>query len=72
MTVPNPEVDVDPDGEISLTWQKSPRRVFSISISGDGVLHYAGLYGYNKSHGSEYFADVIPGEIIRLIQRVYI
>ena len=65
--VPNPAVDVDTDGEVSLEWHEAPRKTFSVSISKDGEMHYAGLFGYNKVYGTEYFADVIPKPILDVI-----
>jgi len=70
-TVPLPEISVDPDGEISLTWQREPRLVFSVSISKDGVLSYAGLFGRSKTHGVEDFIQTIPKTITDNLQRLY-
>ena len=66
----NPDVDVDPEGEIMLEWSGGPRRVFTIAISPDGELHYAGLFGRNKVYGTEYFADLIPVPILEGLHRV--
>lgn len=66
-----PEVSVDPDGEISFTWQRSPRLVFSISVSKDGVLNYAGLFGRNKTHGTEDFIQTLPKTITDNLERLY-
>ena len=70
-SVPNPNVDIDPDGEVTLEWWEGPRRVFSVAISSEGEMHYAGLFGYRKVHGTEYFADVIPKPILDGILRTY-
>ena len=66
----NPDIDVDPEGEIMLEWSGGPRRVFTIAISPDGELHYAGLFGRNKVYGTEYFADLIPIPILEGLHRV--
>ena len=66
----NPDIDVDPEGEIMLEWVGGPRRVFTIAISPDGELHYAGLFGRNKVYGTEYFADLIPVPILEGLHRV--
>ena len=72
VTIPAPEASVDPDGEISLTWQRAPRLVFSVSISKDGVLSYAGLFGRNKkTHGTEDFIYAIPKAITDNLERLY-
>lgn len=70
--LPNPEVGVDPDGEISFEWFKGPREVFSVSIAPNGDLHYAGLFGRNKVHGAESFGDVLPKAIMDNLKRLFI
>jgi hypothetical protein len=65
-----PEVSVDRDGDISFEWYQSPQSVFSVSIRRDGILHYAGLFGPNKSHGSEVLDRGIPDPIAHGIRRV--
>ena len=69
--LPNPEVTIEPDGEIAFEWFNSKRRVFSVSVSRNGELAYAGLLGYNKTHGTEFFGDELPKTILDNIQRVY-
>lgn len=72
LLAPAPEVTIDPDGEVALTWQKSPRRVFSVSVSPRGALTYAGLFGDSKLHGVEaHGVDGLPREIRAGIQRVF-
>lgn len=65
-----PEVSVDRDGDISFEWYVAPQRVFSVSVRRDGVLHYSGLFGPNKSHGSEVLLRGIPDPIAQGISRV--
>jgi len=69
--IPLPEVSVDPDGEVSFTWQRSPRLVFSVSVSKNGVLNYAGLFGRNKTHGTEDFIQAIPKAITNNLERLF-
>ncbi len=71
MTIPLPEASVDPDGEVSFTWQRAPRWVFSISFSEDGLLNYAGLFGRNKTHGAEEFIGVVPKTVTDNLERLY-
>lgn len=68
---PAPDIGVDPDGEVSFTWQRAPRRVFSISFRPDGTLSYAGLFGRNKAHGTETFIGVVPKAILANLDRLY-
>ena len=70
-TVREPEVAVDPDGEISLEWHLEPRKVFSVSIGKRNEITYAGLYGTNKAYGREYFDDEIPKEIFDNLDRLF-
>jgi hypothetical protein len=70
-TFRNPELSVDPDGEISFEWYLEPRRVFSISIGPHGELSYAGLFGRSDAHGTEYFGDELPKPIVDNLNRLY-
>ncbi len=70
-TVREPEVAVDPDGEISLEWYFEPRKVFSVSIGKRNEIKYAGLYGLNKTYGREYFDDEIPKAIFDNFDRLF-
>lgn len=66
-----PDVGVDPDGEISFEWSLGPRQIFSISVSPNGDLSYAGLFGRNTVHGTESFNIDLPKVIIDNLQRLY-
>lgn len=68
MTVPT--VGVDPDGEINFEWYRSPRWVFSVSISQKAELNYAALMGANKAYGTEIFYGAIPRKIQDLVQQI--
>lgn len=70
-TVPEPEVAVDPDGEISLEWYLKPRKVFSVSIGKRNEITYAGLYGPNKTYGREYFDSEIPKAVFDNLDRLF-
>jgi len=69
--LPSPEVTIEPDGEIAFEWFNSKRTVFSVSIGRNGELTYAGLFGYNKAYGTEFFGDELPKTILEGIQRVF-
>ncbi|MBI4304633.1 MAG: hypothetical protein HY665_09905 [Chloroflexi bacterium] len=71
ISVPIPDVCVDPDGMVELEWYKEPRKVFSVTIESDGTLIFAGLFGFSKIHGMENFGDEIPKTIFDSIQRIY-
>lgn len=70
-TVSEPEVAVDPDGEIALEWYIEPRKVFSVSIGKRNEITYAGLYGPNKTYGREYFDDEIPKAVFDNLDRLF-
>lgn len=70
-TVPTPDIGVDPDGEISFAWLFSKDRMLSVSVSENGRLSYAGMFGNEAtSHGTEPFYDTIPGIILEKIKRL--
>ncbi len=68
---PNPEISVDPDGEISFDWIKNKYLTFSISFSGHGHISYAGLIGANSIRGKEIFDEEIPEVVFQQIKRVF-
>src|SRR5262245_13902446 len=51
-SLPVPEIAADPDGEVSFDWLGPAGRMFSVSVSKDGRIAYAGRFGENsKIHG---------------------
>ena len=67
-----PECSIDPDGEISVGWHGPSGQVFSVSISGDGRLSYAGLFGDSEFYGTEWLADTIPESITACLDRLLV
>ena len=68
--IETPTISAEPDGHIVFEWYQSTTRLLSISISPDGLLHYAALLGPRKHFGTEPFLDYIPKSIIDLIMQV--
>lgn len=68
-TYPPPEVDADPDGEISLEWYRDRDWVFSISVGARGSLAYAGRFGRSRVRGIEEGADEIPTPLLGHLDR---
>ena len=68
---PMPQVIAEPSGEIGLEWVKDKGLIFAISFSGNNMISYAGIFGSNKTHGTEYFGDTIPPAIIENLRRLY-
>lgn len=65
-----PTLGVEPDGQVTLEWYASPRRLLSVSMSPDGNLHYAALIGATRQFGTEPFFGEVPRAIVELIRRV--
>lgn len=70
--IKNPEIIPEPTGEIAFEWHQGKRFTFIISVSGNNIIIYAGLFGsISKIHGTEYFGDKIPTIIVNNINRVF-
>lgn len=59
-TLSEPEVTVDPDGELSFEWSFGPRRVLTASINASGRISFAALLGPRRLHGTDYLLDALP------------
>lgn len=71
-SLPMPDISAEPDGEITFEWYKEKYSVFVISVGGNNLITYAGLFGKsNKIHGTEYFADELPEIIRHCIRRLF-
>jgi hypothetical protein len=67
-----PDISAEPDGEITFEWYKEKYSVVVISVGGNNLITYAGLFGKsNKIHGTEYFADELPEIIRHCIRRLF-
>ena len=71
-SLPMPEITAEPSGEIGMEWRKGKRQIFVVSLSGKNTLTYAGIFGINKAHGTEYFGESIPHVIIENIRRLHL
>lgn len=70
--VPDPDIAADPDGEVSFTWSRGPLQIFSVSVAPTGRLSYAGLYGGNSAHGTEYLVgDALPAVVPKNLARLF-
>lgn len=67
-----PSVGVEPDGHLTLEWYRNSRWTLSVSISPEGQLYYAALFGDSVEKGSEVFFGKVPQPILNLIQQVCI
>jgi hypothetical protein len=67
-----PEIIPEPTGEIALEWYLGKNFIFVISVSGNNLITYAGLFGStSKTHGTEFFGTKLPKTIIENIQRLF-
>lgn len=71
-SLPMPEITPEPGGEIGLEWRKRKRQIFVASVNGKNLITYAGIFGINKTHGTEYFGESIPHVIIENIRRLHL
>jgi hypothetical protein len=69
ISVPDPDIYADPDGEIGFEWASGKRAVFVISVGRDGTLSYAGLFGHDTNRGTELLRSSLPETIVALIKR---
>lgn len=66
-----PDVAVDPDGQVSLEWFGAKDRIFSISFGDRGRVAYAGIDGSDRWRGAEQFDGLsIPPFLQMGIRRV--
>lgn len=65
-----PSIGAEPDGHVTLEWCRSPSRILSISLSPEGELHYASLFGASKQFGSEPFSGRIPESVLELAHKI--
>lgn len=71
LSVPNPDVIPNPDGDISLEWYLRKRLLFVVTFSGRGIISYAGLFGKRtKIHGTEVFSESIPSSVLESLCRL--
>lgn len=70
-SVQTPEIAAEPDGDLAFEWYRDPEYVLSVSVSPDGVLSYAGLFGPNKAHGTEVMSNELPTAIAFQLERLF-
>ena len=66
-----PEIVAEPTGEMGFEWRRGRGQVFVLSVGGKHRITYAGIFGGNKIHGSEYFEETLPMVIIEHLRRLY-
>jgi len=66
-----PDIVAEPTGEIGFEWRRGRGQIFVFSVGGKHRINYAGIFGGNKIHGSEYFEETLPMAIIEHLRRLY-
>lgn len=70
-SIPLPDVDVIPTGQVVFTWSQGKRQTFSVIVGNMKDLSYAGLFGATKNYGLVYLDDPLPDTILKNIKEVY-
>lgn len=69
--LPEPDTVPEPDGDLALIWDLGRNAVFSLSISGSGMIHYAGVIGEgegNRRHGVAEFQGETPPAVAKALE----
>jgi hypothetical protein len=62
-TSPIPELNADPDGEVSLDWSFGKRRALTVSVGPTGRCTFAWVHGQRSNRGTDWIEDEIPASI---------
>lgn len=66
-----PDISPEPDGHIELEWYVQPRRTLSVSISPQGKIYWAALYGTEDPRGSCPFpSESLPETVLYWIGKI--
>ena len=65
-----PEISAEPDGQVDLTWRFNSRRILSVSVAPNGLLHWAALIGQEDPRGTCRFEGQTPATLLYLLGRV--
>ncbi len=69
--IPNPEISIDSDGDVSFEWYITPTKHLILNIGGNKFIDYVGIVGNNCQKGREQFVQDIPEIINGLFKRVF-
>ena len=72
ISMPEPEIVPEPNGDIGFQWSFGRNRILTVSFNGKKTLTYASILGSpNKTkYGSEIFYDCIPEEVVEGIGEI--
>lgn len=71
LTNPEPDINADPDGHLSFEWYFAPRQVLTASVSPEGKVYFAGLFGTNRNHGVEELGELLPHALASNLERLF-
>lgn len=66
--VPDPDVGVDPNGDLTLEWYTGRDHVLSISLAPSGEVVYAYANGRRRESGCDDVKAGIPGNLMELLR----
>jgi hypothetical protein len=66
--LPFPEVWVSEKGETRFEWAERPDQLLDISFLDDGVVHFAALFGNDRTYGELRIAGSIPSVLLAYLQ----
>jgi hypothetical protein len=70
--IPLPDVSPEPLGTIAFEWYKAKDNLFIASVSGKGIVEYAGLYGTgNRDYGTTRIENTFPRIVSYHIRRLF-
>jgi hypothetical protein len=67
---PMPAIGAEPDGQMTLEWYVAPHRTVSVSVSPEGELHYAALFGASSRYGTDLFYGFPPDGLLELVSTI--
>lgn len=68
---PAPTASANPSGSLTLEWFATPSRRLMVSLNGEQLLAFAGLFGSETVQGTVAFVDDFPLELFSLLKRLY-
>ncbi len=69
--LPQPDLDLDSDGEVLFDWRGHHGQMMTISLREDGRASFAARRGnMDSDNGERQFKDAIPKKILQLVQEI--
>lgn len=68
---PEPVVQVEPDGQVTLTWEAGRRGWLTFTVAGKGTLAHNGVIVGDDYIKEEPFADTLPAWAAEVLRRLW-